>query len=54
MLVGHNVVLVIRIEGLVLRRNVDVLGRQLDTGEVLQEIRVVGRVQMDIVEARIA
>lgn len=43
-LVWHNIVLVVGIERLMLRRDVDLLGRQFDTGEVLEQIGVVGGV----------
>lgn len=35
MLVGDNIILVVRVNGLVLRRDVDFLGREFETREVL-------------------
>jgi len=54
MLIRHYIVLIVRIDGLVLRRDIDFFGRQFDTSEVLEQISVVGRVQMDVSEAGIA
>lgn len=46
MLIWNDIVFVVGIERLMLRRNVDFFGRQLDTREVLEQIGVVGGVQV--------
>jgi hypothetical protein len=50
MLVGHDVILVIRVYGLVLRWDVDLLSRKLQTGEVFEQVGVMRLVEMEIGE----
>ena len=50
MLIWYNIILIIGVRRLMLRRDVNLLGWKLDASEVLQQVRVVRRVQMDIRE----
>lgn len=54
MLIWHDIVLVVRIDGLVLRCDLDLFGRQLDPGEVFEQVRVVRLMQVQKCEARVA
>ena len=47
MLVGHDVVLVLRVDGLVVRRHVDVVGGEAVLGEGLEEVGVARAVQVE-------
>lgn len=46
-LVGHDVVLVLRVDGLVVRRDVDVVGREAVPAEGLEEVGVPGPVEVE-------
>lgn len=47
-LVRHDVVLVLRVDGLVLRGDIDVVSRQLVAAELLEQVCVAGAVEMDL------
>lgn len=55
MLVGHDVVLVLGVDGAVLRRDPDVVVREtgVRAAEVLEQVRVPGRVEVDLGVARV-
>lgn len=53
-LIRNDIVLVVGVERLVLRRNVDFLGRELDARKVLEQVGVVGGVEMQVGEGRVA
>lgn len=48
MLVGHHVVLVLRIDGLVLGLDEDLVAREPVAAEVLEEVGVAGAVEVDV------
>lgn len=48
MLVRHYIVLIVRIERLMLGRDVDFFGGELDGGEGFQKVGVVGGVEMEV------
>lgn len=47
MLVGHDVVLVLRVDGLVVRGHVDVVGGEAVLGEGLEEVGVARAVEVE-------
>lgn len=47
MLVGHDIIFIIRVDRLMLRRNVDLFGRELETREVLEKVGVMRLVQVE-------
>lgn len=51
MLVGNHVVFVLGVDRLVLRRHVDVIGREFVLAEVFEEIRVRGAMHVDLRQA---
>lgn len=53
-LVRHDVVFVVRVDGLVLRRDRDFLGGEFDAVEVFEEVGVVGGVEVDVGEGGVA
>ena len=54
MLVGHNIILVIRVYRLVLWRNVDFLCRELEAREVFEQVGMVRLVEMEKGERGVA
>jgi hypothetical protein len=50
MLIGHDVVFVIRVYRLVLWWDIDLFGRKLETGEVFEQVGVMRLVEMEIGE----
>ena len=54
MLVGHYVILVVRVDRLVARWDVDFFFGELDAREVFEEVGVVGGVEVDVGEGGIA
>jgi hypothetical protein len=48
MLIGHYIVLIFRIDGLVVRRNVDLIIGELVFAEVFEEVRVPGSVEVNV------
>lgn len=54
MLIRDDIVFVIWVERLMPRRNTDLFGRQLHASKVLEHVGMMGRVKMEVREARIA
>lgn len=54
MLIRHNIILVIRIDWLMLRRYIDIFCRKLDACKVFEQVRVVRGVEVDVRERGVA
>ena len=50
MLIGYDVVFIVRVYGLMLWRDIDLFGRKLETREVLEQVGVMRLVEMEIGE----
>jgi hypothetical protein len=48
MLIWYYIVLIFRVDGLVVRRNVDLIIRELVFAEVFEEVRVPGSVEVNV------
>ena len=54
MLVGHDVIFIVGVYRLVLRRNIDLFSRKLETREVFEQVGVMRLVEMEIGERGVA